>query len=1038
MGIGDMAKSFEGKLTEASSEETLKAAKQLLKNASLFCAWRDGEGKINAKFLDRNTQIHTRVAPGDSNEFECACRDAGGKLCEHAVATLMHFGKYKLLDLKPIDDGVSNYAGLKYESLGMLADREREAAAAHVRLEALSAFPHVPSKWENASLSVKLCGNDREYLGNVNNLRQLFFDKTLSISLKLADFSLQDQQIIRFLAINGEPDNSCVLLNSEQTAEFFHCLVNFDHFYREGRKLVIHGERCEAVILKKTAAGGAVSISPGILVEGVPLAIKSAKVITGRAGCWIGRQGEYFYLPATLDVGWLRNFFRTGEQKLDDKLSPSFLEAGKFPVPVVDVDSLEPARPPLQILLDGSFSGGQFRLLTRYLYDGAVLPVDSGRLFRAGGKFHQTDEVAELRFQRELELFGFFRSDRTFVLNDPEAAGTFIDQVLPIHLKSRTDLCFTAAFAALTNGGAGLPQLDLDCRVLETRRDGYLIRYRFRIDGLEFSFGELAAAIKLGRRYLSHPRAGMLAAIPKPIARFVPGTVNVVKELNEKDGTFFLPFFSSGYFLHLAAELPNARMPELYRSIVLTETRPPDFQFAGELRGYQQEGVRWMREMTENEFHVILADEMGLGKTVQVLALLAGAKRRASPPALIICPASLVTNWEREANRFVPGFRVAALAGAGRENVWETLGDYDLVITSYATSRRDSEEIRKHTFSYLILDEAQHIKNPGTVNAQSCKAIAAQSRIVLTGTPLENSTEDLWSIFDFLQPGLLGSFNSFKTYYANIRESRMLQADLAARVAPFMRRRTKAEVGQELPPKQESTLFCEMEPEQRKLYEAIRRQGRQQLARIAKGDTRANTEIFTTLLRLRQICCHPALLPDREGEKAPSAKFELLQELVLGHIDSGHKMLLFSQFTTFLARITDWLDAEDIRYEYLDGGTRNRQQRVDHFNSDPSVPLFLLSLKAGGTGLNLTAADTVVICDPWWNPAVELQAADRTHRIGQTRPVSSLKLLVKDSIEEKILALQARKQEIFDSLIENPSASFGDKLTIDDYKLLFS
>ena len=251
-------------------------------------------------------------------------------------------------------------------------------------------------------------------------------------------------------------------------------------------------------------------------------------------------------------------------------------------------------------------------------------------------------------------------------------------------------------------------------------------------------------------------------------------------------------------------------------------------------------------------------------------------------------------------------------------------------------------------------------------------------------------------------------------------------------MGPFIKRRTKAQVALDLPPKSELALYCDMESEQRALYEKVREEGRAMLRDYRPGDVRKNAAIFTTLLRLRQICCHPALLPDGAGKGVPSAKTELLAELLHENLDSGHKMLLFSQFTSLLGLLIPELEREKIPFEYLDGATRNRQQRVDHFNNSPEIPLFLLSLKAGGTGLNLTAADTVIIYDPWWNPAVELQAADRTHRIGQTRPVSTLKLVVRNSIEEKILELQEKKREIFDSVIDGAM----DNLSIEDLKFL--
>ncbi|MBU8901423.1 MAG: DEAD/DEAH box helicase, partial [Victivallales bacterium] len=402
----------------------------------------------------------------------------------------------------------------------------------------------------------------------------------------------------------------------------------------------------------------------------------------------------------------------------------------------------------------------------------------------------------------------------------------------------------------------------------------------------------------------------------------------------------------------------------------------------------------------------------------------------------IICPASLLENWKRECEKFVPSFKVIALSGAKRAIHWTNAVDYDLMICSYAVASRDALDIKRTEISYLILDEAQHIKNPQTVNAQSCKNIKAAHRLVLTGTPLENSPDDLWSIFDFLQPGMLGSFNSFKKYYHGIGAAEDLQHDLSERVSPFIKRRTKKNVCQELPPKIEQTVYCEMPPAQRALYNEILTKSKKQIAQLQKdGKKKANFEILTTLMRLRQACCHPALLPDNQGEGLEACKLELLKELVLEDIDSNQKMLIFSQFTSLLSIIRKWLDEENIAYEYLDGATKKRQDKVDNFNNNDDISIFLLSLKAGGTGLNLTSASTVIIYDPWWNPAVESQATDRTHRIGQTQTVNSFKLVVKDSIEEKILNLQEKKQKIFDSLIENPAAGVN-KLTIKELKAL--
>lgn len=1039
-----MKKSFEDRLIELSGPAELKAAKQLLKQDRLAGAWHDREQWLCGRFRLPGVTVDTRLRTGENSACECTCRSKklkDGKLCEHAVALTMYAGRFHI----PQPDALRNeaatyYGGLKQESLPNLIERAR-IPVARLNIEAVSAFPHVPSKWENATLAVKLRTADREYLGNLNNLRQLYFDKSLTVTLKLEHFSLHEQQIIRFLAINGEAENSQILLNAELTAEFFHCLVNFPRFTRDGRRLLVRGEFAEAVLLCKQSGRGKPVLSPGIRVNGAGLPTAGAKVITGKAGCWIGREGEYFFIPATCEISWLRNFFRSGAQNPPEGTSvEEFLK--NFPLPVVPVDTLELATRDAGILLDGKLSGAnEFTLEVNYLYETdyghALQKPGSGYLVREGKNFWKRDENAERRFDTELALFGFDFDGDTPALHAAERIGTFLDRALPEIMVAHPRLALGGRLAAMIRGSSGLPELEFQCRLSLTKPDAYVVSYTLTGAGVPADWKLCAETVKQGGDFVVLPRAGMIK-IPRPLAAFFPAAANVIRSLDPEGRTFEVPFYAANYFTHLVREIPGALVPEIAagpEAAARSFDAAPDYRFEGELRGYQSEGVKYMQWMTDRNFNVILADEMGLGKTVQLLALLASRKLRSSPPALIVCPASLVANWEREAHKFVPGFRVAAPAGHDRADMFKEVNEYDLVILSYAAARLSADKLKHCNFSFLVLDEAQHIKNPGSSNAKNCKSIAAAHRIVLSGTPLENSPEDLWSIMDFLQPGMLGTLPAFRRAYSNLREDPALQQDLAARIGPFIKRRTKAQVATDLPPKSELALYCEMEPAQRDLYEKVRKEGLAQLAKYKEGDARGNATVFTTLLRLRQICCHPALLPDGKGDGIPSAKTDLLFELLHENIDSNHKMLLFSQFTSLLALTVKELNAEGIPFEYLDGSTRNRQERVDHFNNSPEIPLFLLSLKAGGTGLNLTSADTVIIYDPWWNPAVELQAADRTHRIGQTRAVSSVKLVVKDSIEEKILELQERKREIFDSVIDNPDA-MGVNLSIDELKYL--
>ncbi len=1032
-----MVKGFEAKLIAASSAEIFKNAKALLKNKCLLCAYRDEDGDMNAVFEQKKQYDYVTVSSGEPNQARCSCPQNTAELCRHALAVIMYFARFNDTKLPLIREESAKYAGLKYQNFEELADVENFEPQARIIINTESAFPHVPSKWENAVLAVKLKTAKKEYIGNINNMRQLYFDKTLAISLKFDYFSLQERQIIRFLAVNAEGEGSKLLLNSEQTAEFFHCLIGFKNFYRQNRRLIVHFEPAEAVLLERVSKAGTL-YSPGICVNEALLPMKKAKVITGRAGCWIGTRGEYWWLPATVDIAWLRNFFRLNEQEADSKSMMRMLAGNQFPLRIVNGACANIGVRFATILLDGKITKEHaLQMDLKYLYNGQILDGDNGRLASSSGRFWTREETLEKSVDEELSRLGFIGSGSTKHLTDPESIGVFLGEVLPLWIKKR-ELLLGGSLAQLCSGGNKLAGVEIKCSLRKKSENKFVLSYQLKGNSRKLSWNPLVKAVKAGRHY--YLTGNGIIELSRHFRNFLLAADNLVEKVNYQDSTFELSRYSVNFWKYIARHFPAAIPPEFAGSILDAKASGREENsditkgFAGTLREYQIEGVRWMRELTGQGFNVILADEMGLGKTVQTLALLAAEKGKNDPAALVICPASLIENWKRECQKFVPSFKVIALSGAKRGIHWTNAADYDLMICSYAVARRDALDIKRVEISYLILDEAQHIKNPDTANARSCKNIKAGHRLVLTGTPLENSPDDLWSIFDFLQPGMLGSFNSFKKYYHGIGALEALQNDLSERVSPFIKRRTKKVVCQELPPKIEQTLYCEMMPGQRALYSRILNKSKKQLKQLQKdGKKKANFELLTTLLRLRQVCCHPALLPDNQGEGREAGKMELLKELILENIDSKQKMLVFSQFTALLQIIREWLNEENIAYEYLDGASKKRQDRVDNFNKNKDIPVFLLSLKAGGTGLNLTSANTVIIYDPWWNPAVEAQATDRTHRIGQTRIVSSLKLVAKNSIEEKILNMQLEKQKIFDTLIENPAAGVNS-LTINELK----
>lgn len=466
--------------------------------------------------------------------------------------------------------------------------------------------------------------------------------------------------------------------------------------------------------------------------------------------------------------------------------------------------------------------------------------------------------------------------------------------------------------------------------------------------------------------------------------------------------------------------------------------------FNGQLRAYQREGLAWLQFLREYGFGGILADDMGLGKTVQILAHIQTEKAagRMDRPCLIVAPTSTLPNWRRECERFAPDLKVVTLRGGRRVDRFVGLPEADVALTTYPLLARDHEHLEKTGYHLLVLDEAQNIKNPITVAAKAARALTARHRICLSGTPVENHLGELWSLFQFLMPGFLGTDADFRRRFRNPIEKsgdKEARERLSRRVRPFMLRRTKGQVVKELPPKTEVVETVEFEDPQRDLYESIRvamdKQVRDLIAN--QGFEKSRIQVLDALLQLRQVCCDPRLVKlDSAKRVTASAKLDRLIEMLGVLLQDGRRVLLFSQFTSMLDLVEERLKAEGIEWVRISGDTEDRETPVRRFQAG-EVPLFLISLKAGGTGLNLTAADTVILYDPWWNPAVENQAIDRAHRIGQENPVIVYKLVAAGTIEEKMLEMQARKGDIARSILEDDAESIRT-LTADDLRWILS
>ncbi|VBB06728.1 zinc finger swim-type [Lucifera butyrica] len=656
------------------------------------------------------------------------------------------------------------------------------------------------------------------------------------------------------------------------------------------------------------------------------------------------------------------------------------------------------------------------------------------------------ETAAENQLLTLFRQYGFQRQQDIFVQPVEEAAYQFLRQALP-ELRDLADIYYSDR---LKTTGIRLPG-----------RIAAGVRLNPASDMLEFSLQyedlscqelfALLEAYKLKKNYHRLPD-GTFIPLDSPdfqAAAFLIDQLGLRPSDLEKQQVE-LPKYRALYLDSLAREAADFPLERnhAFKKLVqdIKEPRDTDYRLPPgihtNLRSYQKTGFKWLNSLAEYGLGGILADDMGLGKTLQVLAFLLAAKEKKAGPSLVIAPTSLLYNWQEEAAKFTPGLKVTVIAGQQAERC-EQLQDFsrtDLFVTSYGLIKRDIRFYKDKEFRYCFLDEAQHIKNPQTLSARAVKQIRAQNCFALTGTPIENTLTELWSIFDFLMPGYLLNHASFLRRFEipivkNKEETAL--TNLKWHTRPFILRRMKKEVLHELPEKIESKLSSEMTPEQSKLYAAWLLKARTEFENEvqANGFEHSRIKILSLLTRLRQICCHPALFV--ENYPGGSGKLDLLEEILSEAAGSGHRVLLFSQFTAMLQLIQQRLEHRQISYHYLDGTTKaaDRIKLVHSFNAGERE-VFLISLKAGGTGLNLTGADMVIHYDPWWNPAVEEQATDRAYRIGQKKSVQVYKLITKDTIEEKIYLLQQKKKELIDTLIK-PGENFLNKMNETEIRQLF-
>lgn len=585
--------------------------------------------------------------------------------------------------------------------------------------------------------------------------------------------------------------------------------------------------------------------------------------------------------------------------------------------------------------------------------------------------------------------------------------------------------------------------------IVDEGRGWFTLSAGFEIDGESFDLQPILATL-VANRFLESTAdmpAGQEFLVFLPDGRGLALPIGRFRSILQTLGELIAFKFTSG-----PIRLTKVDAARLSEDPELTPDRPPDLEdfvvqlqqphsfepidepsgLRAQLRNYQQDGFCWMQFLARHGLHGILADDMGLGKTLQTLAHLLAELEHGRPsnkPSLVVAPTSVVLNWQREAEKFAPSLNVLVLQGPERKERFSSIAQFDLVLTSYALLHRDLDRYLEQTFHLLVLDEAQHIKNPGTKISRAVCQLNASHRLCLSGTPMENNLGEVWSLMHFLMPGWLGTLDEFNEQFRTPIETRGHEGKrqlLRDRLGPVILRRTKADVAKELPPKTEIPHTIELTPEQKDLYETVRSAMDKQVREALELQGQQSQIAFLdALLKLRQICCHPALLGNQSQEaETRSAKFDYLVELLETLRRENHRVLLFSQFTSMLALIETHLDDVECSYLKLTGGTKDRQDLVDRFQSGEGE-VFLISLKAGGTGLTLTGADAIIHYDPWWNPAVENQATDRAYRIGQEKPVFVHKLICRDTVEERIQQMQTRKHHLASDLLAGATQSLS-------------
>ncbi|MEN3368706.1 MAG: non-specific serine/threonine protein kinase [Verrucomicrobiota bacterium] len=995
----------------------MKPARELLKGG------RVSEAKYEPPLLSgyvregaKNYRSGLRIKSAVDVENLCSCWESrsAGKICAHSVAVGLGYLNPPVAAAAPVEPGISEaLAGPRFVA-SETADAPQ--ATLHVILP-----PNFTNAWQRGQIMIVV---EAEVSRN----------RTLVSALgKKATFLASDADLALIEGLRAVPgifESGMATLARDGFLRLLPALQNHPRVtFGKATQAKISSDGMRPELVVESHGDGGIAVKANFPSD--------ALLLWNATDAWMLQNNEFVRCGEALPAGSThlieRPLLLDGDRALHflafdlPRLREAYdVRAGEG----VRLPEIATALPAFELRLAGTLNSVTGELMCNY---GDRAPIKA--LANAQDQFvfrdpHNADRVlmrnldAENAAVARLEQIGFARTDAGgFVLHGQLNVVRFFATDYP-RLQRDWKVILTAQVEKWTGE---IERVTPKLEIVGSGQDWFEVRYSLITPGGEvFSNADIQRLLRSGQSQ-TRLKNGHLAVIDTAGLEDFEQVIRDCDPAQTQPGLYRINRAHAAYVEETARELGSAVADrrEALKKFITGRDAPPDAKtklgpLAETLREYQIAGFDWLTRLAANNLGGILADEMGLGKTVQTLAFLRA--HQGEGPALVVCPTSLVTNWENEAGKFTPELKTLVLEGADRATRFKSITDVDIVITSYALLRRDIETLREFNFSTAVLDEAQHIKNPETQNAQAAYALRAKHRFVLTGTPMENSVRDLWSIMNFALPGYLGNRADFRERYELpiARGSAPdVQRRLSRRLQPFLLRRRKRDVAKDLPEKIEQVVPCSLTSHQRAAYDALLREIQQGLGSSGKNVNAGaqRMKMLTGLLRLRQVCCDLRLVGIDHDES--SAKLDLLDELIEEAIDGEHRVLVFSQFVSMLHIIRERLEKLEIPFCYLDGSTKQRQEIVDRFQGDPAIPVFLISLKAGGVGLNLSAADTVIHFDPWWNPAVEAQATDRAHRIGQTSVVTAYKLITRDTVEEKILRLQEKKRAAIDAAIDS-------------------